>query len=152
MSAPSPFTEPVPATPDPLGLVAAAVPLGILVGLLLVTATVLVVTLLRDVAIAAPAPAADLRSSPAFYVLVGGTFASAFFAATAVWFSLAPITNTYRRAMFSLVSAFATIVVMLVAAPVHAAFGRPGLIGLALVCVAGITLLARRVFRIRALA
>ncbi|MBA2627512.1 MAG: hypothetical protein H0U85_05830 [Gemmatimonadales bacterium] len=150
MGAPSPFTEPAPATPDPLGLVAASVPLAILVGLLVVTATVFVVTTVRDTNVTAAAPA-SVASSAAFYVLVGGTFGAALLACLTAWISLSPITNTYRRGMFSVVSAFATVVVMLVAMPIHAAFGRAGLAVLGATCLTGIMLLARRVRRIRAL-
>jgi hypothetical protein len=51
--------------------------------------------------------------------------------------------------MFGTVSAFATVVVMLVTTPVHAFLGRPGLAGLAGVCLLGIALLGRRVSRLR---
>ena len=142
-------TEPdAPGLPDPLGLIAAAVPFGILAGTLTVTATVLLVTVLREHA--GGAPAADAASAPTLYVLLGGTFLGVLVAAAATWLALSPVRNAWRRVMFGTVSAFATVVVMLVTTPVHAFFGRPGLAALAGLCLVGILLLGRRVARLRA--
>jgi len=137
-----------PGLPDPLGLIAAAVPLGVLAGTLTVTATVFLVTLLRERATAAPA--ADPAAAPTLYVLLAGTFLGVLVAAGTTSLALAPVRNVYRRVMFGTVSAFATVVVMLVTTPVHAFLGRPGLAGLALLCIVGMTLLGRRVARLRA--
>ena len=49
----------------------------------------------------------------------------------------APIGSLYRRAVLALSSAFATVVLMLVAVPVHQLAGQPGLIGLAALLLAG---------------
>jgi hypothetical protein len=136
-----------PGLPDPLGLIAAAVPLGVLAGTLTVTATVFLVTLLRERAAGAIAagPAAST-----LYLLLAGTFLGVLVAAGITVLALSPVRNVYRRVMFGTVSAFATVVVMLVTTPVHAFLGRPGLAGLALLCIVGMTLLGRRVTRLRA--
>ena len=144
----TPSEPDAPGLPDPLGLIAAAVPLGILAGTLTVTATVFLVTVLRERA--GGAPAANAASAPTLYVLLGGTFLGVLVAAATTWLALSPVRNAYRRVMFGTVSAFATVVVMLVTTPVHAFLGRPGLAGLAGVCLVGIGLLGRRVARLRA--
>ncbi len=149
MSAPPPPNQPpdIPGIPDPLGLIAAAVPLGIVVGVLVVTAAVFGVTALRDQA-PPMAPGAALQNSPATWLLFGGTLAGILLAGVATWIALSPITNWYRRAMFATVSGFATVVAMLLTTPVHAYFGRTGLVALAALCLAGIALLTRRLGRI----
>lgn len=136
-----------PGFPDPLGLIAAAVPLGVLAGTLTVTATVFLVTILRERA--GSALAANPASAPTLYVLLAGTFLGVLVAAGTTWLALSPVRNAYRRVMFGTVSAFATVVVMLVTTPVHAFLGRAGLAGLALLCVVGMMLLGRRVARLR---
>jgi hypothetical protein len=140
----------IPGIPDPLGLIAAAVPLGVLVGTLVATATVLAVTIIR--ASTVPVPGASVGSTPQASVLLGGTFTAVVAAAAATWFALSPVSNVYRRAMFGTVSGFATVVVMLITAPVNQLLGQAGLAGLAAVCVAGILVLTRRLRAIRAAA
>ena len=137
----------VPGIADPLGLIVAAVPAGILAGTLTVTAAVFVVTLLRERASAAAAP--NPAASPAAWVLLGGTLLGVLVAAGTTWAALSPVRNPYRRVMFGTVSAFATVVVMLVTSPVHAFFGRPGLAGLAAGCLVGLLFLGRRLTRLR---
>ena len=136
-----------PGLPDPLGLIAAAVPLGVLAGTLIVTGTVFLVTLLRE---RSPAAVASAPSAPALYVLLAGTFLGVLVAAGTTWVALSPVRNVYRRVMFGTVSAFATVVVMLVTTPVHAFLGRAGLAGLGALCLAGLVFLGRRVARLRA--
>jgi uncharacterized membrane protein len=136
-----------PGIADPLGLIAAAVPAGVLAGTFTVTAAVFVVTLLREQA--SGAPAADPGASPAAWVLLGGTLLGILIAAATTWAALSPVRNPYRRVMFATVSAFATVVVMLLTSPVHAFFGRQGLIGLAVACLLGLLLLGRRLARLR---
>jgi hypothetical protein len=145
---PAPATSDAPGIADPLGLIAAAVPAGVLAGTLTVTAAVFIVTILRERAPAALP--ADAAASPALYVLLGGTLLGVIVAAATTWAALSPIHNPFRRAMFGTVSAFATVVAMLITTPVHAFFGRPGLAGLAVVCLLGLLLLGRRLARLRA--
>ncbi len=143
----APPTSDAPGLADPLGLIATAVPAGIVAGTLTVTLAVIAVSYLRERAPAALA--ANPASSPAAYTLLAGTALGVFAAALVTWLALAPFRNPYRRAMFATVSAFATVVVMLVTTPVHAFFGRPGLAVLAAACLAALALLARRLGRLR---
>ncbi|MDH5316374.1 MAG: hypothetical protein OEW44_07825, partial [Gemmatimonadota bacterium] len=50
------------------------------------------------------------------------------------WRVLAPVGSTYRQGGLAMVSAFATLVVSLTAAPVDMAFGRMGLVVLSACC------------------
>ncbi len=143
----SPAQSDAPGIADPLGLIAAAVPTGVLAGTLTVTAAVFVVTLLREHTPAVPS--ANLAASPAAWVLLGGTLLGVLVAAATTWAALSPVHNPFRRAMFGTVSAFATVVAMLVTTPVHAFLGRPGLAGLAVLCVLGLLFLGRRLTRLR---
>lgn len=80
-------------------------------------------TLLAD----APASEQAVVNGPAFFLLVGGTFGAVALAACLGWWVLAPLTSTWRRGVFAMVSGFGTVVAALAAAPVHHAWGRPGL-------------------------
>jgi hypothetical protein len=101
---------------------------GILLGTAFVSAALWLVRTLQ--AGAAPAPALDLTSWPA-RVLVSGTLGGLLVAAVTTWTALAPIGSTWRQGGLSMVAAFTTIVVSLLAAPVDALLGRWGLVGLA---------------------
>ena len=107
------------------------------IGLLVITATVFLVDALRT----GNRPA-DLDLS--FYLLVGGTLSGILLAAYAAWRLLAPVRSAYRRGGLSIVSAFATVLLMLVCIPVNELWGRPGL--LLLLGISGVTavLLGRR--------
>jgi hypothetical protein len=107
------------------------------IGLLVITATVFLVDALRT----SNRPA-DLDLS--FYLLVGGTLSGILLAAYAAWRLLAPVGSAYRRGGLSIVSAFATVLLMLVCIPVNELWGRPGL--LLLLGISGVTavLLGRR--------
>jgi hypothetical protein len=123
---------------DPFGLAAGAVGSAVALGLAVVTATALAVDAMRPATGAAP----DLGAP--FQLLLWGTFAGIALAGVVAWRLLSPLGSAYRRGGLALVSAFATVVVMLVCIPVNQTLGRPGLatlIGLSLVVSA---LLARR--------
>jgi hypothetical protein len=86
-----------------------------------VTATVLLADLLkRDAA----ADNLTLR----LYLLFGGTLGGTLAAAGAAWRLLEPIPSLYRRGGLAIVSAFATVLLMLVCIPVHQMFGQAGLL------------------------
>jgi len=106
---------------DPLGLVASALAAAVSLGLLVISGTVFVVDALRGDGQSA---SLDLR----FYLLVGGTLVGVFGTAFAAWRLLAPITSVYRRGGLSIVSAFATVLLMLVCIPINQLFGRSGLL------------------------
>jgi hypothetical protein len=123
---------------DPLGLAASAVGSAVASGLAAVSATTLVVDTMRPVAGAQP------NLGAAFYVLFLGTFAGIALAGAVAWRLLAPIPSTYRRGGLALVSAFATVIAMLVCIPVNQFLGQAGLAGLIALALLASALLARR--------
>jgi hypothetical protein len=145
-------TEPTPpppphatATPDRLlGFVASSLAFAILLGVTVIGASLWVVVTLQ--AGKPPSEVPD-TSGPAFTVLVGGTFLGAMTAVVATWTLLARVGSAYRRGSFAMVSAFATMVAMLVAIPAHTRFGPAGLVGLVGACALGCVLLGRRLSR-----
>ena len=116
-------------------------------GLATVSATVLGVDVLRS---HGPTDAPQLGAP--LYLLFFGTLASLLCAGVVAWHLLSPILSTYRRGGLSIVSAFGTVVVMLLCIPVHQLAGRAGLIGLGLVALLVSLLLARGARRGGALA
>jgi hypothetical protein len=120
------------ATP---GVAAAA-----LFGTAVVTLAVLGVDVLRSGFMAgAPVgrPPGGPAGSAAATLLLAGTLGGFVMAGATAWWLLAPIGSLYRRAVLALSSAFATVLLMLVAVPVHQLAGQPGLIGLAALLLAG---------------
>jgi hypothetical protein len=83
--------------------------------------------------------AASPGAGPAFPLLVGGVLSSSLLAAGLAWWRLEPLTATWRRGVFSMISALGTIVGALAATPIHYHFGDKGLLimagGTALVAV-----------------
>jgi hypothetical protein len=90
-------------------------------GLVVVTATVLLVDLLK-------AGAYPDNLTLRLYLLFGGTLGGILAAAGAAWRLLQPIPSLYRRGGLAIVSGFATVLLMLVCIPVHQAFGQAGLL------------------------
>jgi hypothetical protein len=129
---------------DPVGLVVASAGAGMAAGLALISATVAAVDLVRPPA-AGPTPevAAPLA------LLLAGTVGGLLLAGITTW-HLLRIASAYRRGGLALVSAFATVVLMLVTMPLHQLAGRAGLLGLALVAAGAGLLLARRAKRLGA--
>ena len=114
---------------------------GALIGLAIITATVLGVDSLR-------AGGGSGQVDASFYLLVAGTLTGILVAAFVCWILLAPIGSAYRRGALSMVCAFATIVLMLVCIPVHQLLGRSGLLGLLGGSGVGAAVLAYRVSRL----
>jgi hypothetical protein len=112
-------------------------------GLIVITATVLAVDALRS---GNGSTTLELR----LYLIVGGTLAGILLAACVAWRLLDPITSTYRRGGLAMVSAFATVLVMLVCAGIHQMFGRIGLLTFLGLCGVTSALLARHARRLRA--
>ncbi|HEU4800120.1 MAG TPA: hypothetical protein VFS94_05770 [Gemmatimonadales bacterium] len=120
-----------------------ALALGALAGTAVVTATLMgVVSAVR------PEMGPSPLETTAGVLLVSGTLGGVAVAALLTWVVLAPLNNYWRRAMLATVAGFATVVLMLVARPAHAAWGTTGLVVLLLACVVGIILLGRRVARL----
>ena len=144
--------EQLPGRRDPIALALTAMPLAILVGTAVVAAAVLGVSLLRaglpSPSAAGAAAAVIDFGSPAAILLLAGTFGGPAVAGATAFALLGPIDNFYRRCMFAMVSAFATIVTMLLCFPAHGLFGSGGLVGLLVLCVAGAALFGRRLARL----
>src|SRR5437868_960072 len=121
----------------PFTLIASSMGCGLALGLLLITATLLVVEALRS-----NGGAAAVEQS--FYILVGGTLGGVGLAGYAAWYLLSPVPSTYRRGGLSMVCGFATVILMLICMPVYELLGRSGLYSLLLVCGAVAALLGRR--------
>ncbi len=69
------------------------------------------------------------KSDPAFYLLFGGTLGGhSGGCRIAAWRLLEPIPSLYRRGGLAIVSAFATVLLMLVCIPVNQMFGATGLL------------------------
>jgi hypothetical protein len=122
---------------------AAALAGAIAVGLVVVTATVLLADLLKD---GAYRDNLTLR----LYFLFGGTVGGILAAAGAAWRLLQPIPSLYRRGGLAIVSGFATVLLMLVCIPIHQAFGQAGLLvtmGLSGIAAALLTARTRRLAR-----
>jgi hypothetical protein len=111
-----------------------------LCGTLVITLAVLGVDVLRFGLLAGPAagrPATGAAGSEAATLLLGGTFGGFVMAGVLAWWLLGPIASLYRRAALAVASSFATVVLMLLAVPVHQWAGQPGLLGLAALLAAG---------------
>ena len=106
----------------PVRLALSAMGSAVAFGLAVVSATVLGVDLLRP-----PAPPADPAPGLPLYLLLVGTIAGLLLAGVVAWRLLSPILSIYRRGGLSVVSAFATVLAMLLCIPVHQLAGRPGL-------------------------
>jgi hypothetical protein len=120
-----------------IGFLAAALAGAIAFGLVVVTATVLLVDLLKA---GTPGDNVTLR----LYLLFGGTVGGILAAAGAAWHLLQPIPSLYRRGGLAIVSGFATVLLMLVCIPVHQMFGQAGLlVTMALSGIAAALLAAR---------
>jgi len=126
-----------------LGFLAAVLACAGSAGLMVVTATVLLVDALRD----NPYPEGlTLR----LYLLFGGTFAGILIASWAAWRLLGPIESTYRRGGLAMVSGFSTVLLMLICIPIHQLLGRTGLISLLAASGIVAALLGRRARRLGA--
>jgi hypothetical protein len=108
-------------TRGPFAFVAIVLGSAMSAGLLVISGTVLLVEALRQ------GDQSGNLELP-FYLLAGGTLAGILSAAGVAWSLLAPVGSVYRRGGLSIVSAFATVLLMLVCIPVHQGFGRSGLL------------------------
>jgi hypothetical protein len=120
-----------------IGFLAAALAGAVAVGLVVVTATVLLVDLLKG-----SASSDDLTLR--LYLLFGGTVGGILAAAGAAWRLLQPIPSLYRRGGLAIVAGFATVLLMLVCIPIHQLFGQAGLLATASVSGLAAALLAVR--------
>jgi hypothetical protein len=124
-----------------LGFLAAALGSAVSSGLTLITVTVLVADALRS---QYGSDNLELR----LYWIAGGTLAGILLAGVVAWRLLVPITSTYRRGGLAMVSAFATVVVMLICTPIFDLFGRNGLLAFLGFCAVTSALLAYQARRL----
>lgn len=114
--------------------------LGTVMGTLVGTAAVILamVGVLHLQATASPG------DSTSVLLIAGGTIGGLCVGAASAWWILAPLGSWFRRGMLATVSAFATVILMLLAFPIRALFGPPGLVTFAIICLVGALLLGRR--------
>ena len=117
--------EPVDPTRDRPGLVLQTILGATLAG---TSSVALVLWGVRTILAQAPASDQPVATGPAFPLLIGGVLASTFLAAGVAWHRLAILTATWRRGVFAMVSAIATMVAALAATPVDYYFGRGALL------------------------
>lgn len=123
-----------------LGFLAAALGSAVSSGLTVITATVLVADALRS-----QYGSANLELR--LYWIAGGTLAGVLLAGLVGWRLLEPVTSTYRRGGLAMVSAFATVVLMLICTRIFDLFGRNGLLaflGFCAIASASLAYQARR--------
>jgi hypothetical protein len=126
-----------------LSLLAAALACALSAGLMVVTATVLLVEALRG----------DVHQENLtlrLYLLFGGTLSGIVLAGWAAWRLLDPIESAYRRGGLAMVSGFSTVLLMLICIPINQLLGRTGLIVLLAVSAIAAALLGRRARRLGA--
>jgi hypothetical protein len=126
-----------------LSFLAAALACALSAGLMVVTATVLVVEGLRG-------DASQETLTLRLYFLFGGTLAGIALAGWAAWRLLGPIESTYRRGGLAIVSGFSTVLLMLICIPVNQLLGRTGLTILLALSATAAALLGRRARRLGA--
>jgi hypothetical protein len=126
-----------------LSFLAAALACALSAGLMVVTATVLVVEGLRG-------DASQETLTLRLYLLFGGTLAGITLAGWAAWRLLGPIESTYRRGGLAMVSGFSTVLLMLICIPVNQLLGRTGLTILLALSATAAALLGRRARRLGA--
>ncbi|HET8633300.1 MAG TPA: hypothetical protein VFL88_04080 [Gemmatimonadales bacterium] len=83
-------------------------------------------------------------------LIAGGTLGGLAVGAASTWWILAPLGNWFRRGMLATVSAFATVLAMLLAFPVRGLFGSAGLLAFVLACLLIAFWLGRRARRLSA--
>ena len=113
---------------DPVRLVFGAMAFGVALGVGLQGLVTFAVDTVKS---AAPAGASPSLDSPQALMLLLGTPAAILAAGFATWTILRPIKNPWRQAMLARIAGLGSFMCSLVAWPIHATFGRPGLLVLA---------------------
>jgi hypothetical protein len=131
----------VPPSDDLVGLAIRSVALAVAAGTALVALTLWGVQRLL-----AGAPPSDLPvvSGPAPLLLLLGTVGALCLSGALAWRRLAPIASYYRRGGLSILSAFGTFLMAVLAAPLHHFAGAIGLLALALAAGTAAVALGRR--------
>ena len=127
----------------PVGFVATVAACAVSAGLMVVTATVLLVDVLRG-------ENQQQNLTLRLYLLFGGTLSGIVLAAWAAWRLLDPIASAYRRGGLAMVSGFSTVLLMLICIPINQLLGRTGLIVLLALSAIAAAALGRRARRLGA--
>lgn len=127
----------------PVSFVATVAACAVSAGLMVVTATVLLVDMLRG-------ETHQQNLTLRLYLLFGGTLSGIVLAAWAAWRLLDPIASAYRRGGLAMVSGFSTVLLMLICIPINQLLGRTGLIVLLALSAIAAALLGRRARRLGA--
>jgi hypothetical protein len=138
--------NPVAPAEDYIPLAWASIGFGILLGTALVAVVLLGV---RALIAQAPPTGTPDPGQPAAVLLIFGTLGACATAGIACWTAMAPV-PTYRRGGLSMVTAFATIVMALLLAPVNEIGGPAGLGVVAVVSAVLAWRLGRRIRELRA--
>lgn len=128
-----------------LRFLASALACALSAGLMVVTATVLLVEALRG-------DASQENLTLRLYLLFGGTLSGIVFAGWAAWSLLGPVESAYRRGGLAMVTGFSTVLLMLICIPINQLLGCTGLIVLLALSALAATLLGRRARRLGATA
>ena len=137
-------------TTDPIGIVLPAMGFGAVLGVGLQGLVTFGVDVLKS-----GAPLSDKPSlgAPHALMLLLGTPAAMALAGFATWTLLAPIRNPWRQAMLALVVGLGSFVLSaLLIWPLHASFGRGGILGLIGVAATVCLVIGRRISAMRAAA
>lgn len=138
------MTQPVP--PDFLGRILGALAFGVALGTGVLALLTWSVRLLQGSGLAIAAPQRGFTSG-LLPVLLIGTLGGMVAAGISTWTLLAPIGNPWRKAMLGIIAGTGSFVVALVTWPVERAFGRSGLLVLAVVALSLCGLLGWRLSR-----
>ncbi len=130
-------------TYDFIPLVARGMTFGVLTGVTWITAALFAV---RSLQLGAP-PGRPF--GPATAALIAGVLGGVLMGASTTWRCLTPL-GSYRQGGFTLIAAFATVLLALVTAPVDMLVGRFGLLGVALLAGLGAAAAGRRAAAARA--
>ena len=125
-----------------LAFLATALLCAVSTGLSVITATVLVADELRS-------RYGSVNLEARLYWIFAGTLAGVLLAGLVAWRLLEPVASTYRRGGLAVVSAFATVVLMLICTRIFELFGRAGLLTFLGFCAATSALLAYQAQRLK---
>lgn len=132
------------SAPDHVSLAFRVLSFAMLLGTGLMAITLLIVRV--TIVPQAEGTVPDL-DQPAMMILLGGTLLSLMAASVTAWTLLAPIDSFYHRGGLAIVTGFGTLLVSQVSVLLHHLFGKAGLVGLLLLCIAGCIVVGRGLAR-----
>lgn len=133
-----------PAQPDHLGIALRGLVAGVLAGL---AAVAVVMWVVRSLQASGHAPLAPRPSDTIATVILAGWMGGSILGGVATWALLAPIRSAYRRGGLAMVAGFGSLLFSFLTAPADSLFGRPGLLGLAVLSILLFAWQARAIVR-----